>query len=75
MSDKTYTIRSITDLLMVPSERRAECVKQLLLGMELAELAGAEMTGEFIWTDDGDASCSLIDGEGDAYLKLEVSRG
>lgn len=72
---ETYTIHHIADLFKVPSERRAECVKQLLLGMELAELAGAELTGEFIWADDGDASCSLMDETGDTYLTLEVDRG
>lgn len=72
---ETYTIDRIADLFKVPSERREECTRQLLIAMELVELAGAEIGGSFTWTDDGDPSCALTNEAGEALLKLEVTRG
>ena len=68
----TYTIERIVDLLQVPAERREQCVKEMLLGLALAELADAPLAGPITWTDDGDSSCALTDSNGDAILSMEV---
>lgn len=73
MSDeKTYHLERIVDLLQVPSDRREQCVKELLLCLEFGEFAEAQWQGPFEWTDDGDASCSITDEDGNAQLTLEV---
>ena len=73
MSDgTTYTLERIVDLLQVPAERREQCIKELLLGLALAELADAQLTGPVTWTDDGDSSCALTAGNGEPFLSLEV---
>lgn len=69
---ETYQLERIVDLLQVPVERREQCVKEMLLGLALAELADAPLAGPMTWTDDGDLSCSLMEGDGDAILSLEV---
>lgn len=71
---KTYHIERIVDLLEVPIERREQCVKELLMGLALAEFADAQLFGPMTWTDDGDMSCSLDDADGNEILKLEVGR-
>jgi hypothetical protein len=70
----TYTVDRIVDLLAVPSEHRARCVKELLIGLEFSELAGAEIQGPLTWTDDGDMSCSLYGPDGKPQLSLKVTR-
>lgn len=69
---QTYQLERIVDLLQVPAERREQCVKEILLGLALADLADAPLAGPMTWTDDGDLSCSLMESNGDAILKLEV---
>ena len=68
----TYTLERIVDLLQVPAERREQCVKEMLLGLALAELADAPLAGPITWADDGDSSCALTDSNGDAILSMEV---
>lgn len=70
---KTYRIDRIADLLQVPAERRAQCVKELLYSLALADFADAELQGPLEWTDDGDMSFSLTDEDGKAQLTLEVT--
>lgn len=72
---KTYRLERLADLLSVPSERREQCVKELLLALELAEFADAKLIGPMTWTDDGDMSCSLDDPDGNELLSLEVTHG
>jgi hypothetical protein len=72
---KTYRLERLADLLSVPSDRREQCVRELLLALELAEFADAKLTGPMTWTDDGDMSCSLDDKDGNELLSLEVTHG
>ncbi len=72
---KTYKLERLVDLLQLPSERREQCVKELLLALEFSELAGAELRGPMTWTDDGDMSCSLDDPSGNTQLRMEVTHG
>lgn len=74
MSKPTYTIERFVDLLAVPAERRALCVKELLIGLEFSELAGAELQGALTWTDDGDMSCTLFAADGKPQLSLKVTQ-
>lgn len=71
-----YWLSTISDLLKVPSEKRAVCIHEILLALEFAELAGGEVhAGPHMWTDDGNASVSLIDPDtGKAQLTLKVTR-
>ena len=69
---QTYQLERIVDLLQVPAERREQCVKEMLLGLALAELADAPLAGPMTWTDDGDSSCTLMESNGEAILSLEV---
>ncbi len=71
---KTYRLERIVDILQVPADRRPDCMKELLYGLSLAELTGAQLLGPMHWTDDGDLSSTLKDPDG-AELKLEVTRG
>lgn len=72
---KTYRIERIADLLQVPSDRRKQCAKELLIVLEMSELAGVEdAMGAIEWTDDGDMSCAMADADGVNFLKLEVKR-
>ena len=73
MSGRTYTLLFIADLLKVPMDRRETCLREITLGLEFADVADADLEGGFIWTDDGDPSCSLIDDKGVEWLKLEVT--
>ena len=68
-----YRLHTIADLMQVPAERRAECVKDLLTGLELCEFAGAGSLVAMTWTDDGDSSCSASDTNGSEIAKLEAA--
>lgn len=69
---ETYKLERIVDLLQVPTERREQCLKEILIGLELAELADAVLMGPIAWTDDGDLSCALTDSNGNAIISLEA---
>ena len=67
-----YRLHTIADLLQVPADRRAECVKDLLTGLELCEFAGTPITA-MTWTDDGDSSCTIDDTSGKRVISLGVN--
>lgn len=74
-----YHIEKIIDLLSVPIDRRDACVRELLYGLALHELAFGEdaqkvLIGGIQWTDDGDHSVSLRGPEGDAVLSLKITK-
>lgn len=74
---ETYTIDRITDLLRVPLDRREQCVRELLQGLELHEFAWGEKAidveiGPMRWTDDGDMTVRMHDDSG-PVLSLEVT--
>lgn len=70
----TYTVERIVDLLAVPAERRARCIEELLVGLDLIEFADAKVMGPLTWTDDGDMSCALYGPDGKPQLSLKVTR-
>lgn len=77
MTAKTYRIRSITDLLAVPVERREACMHELLLALCMIDLSMGEAAQTAFpdgieWTDDGDASVTVQ--VGDEKLTLEVTK-
>lgn len=75
MTHPTYKIDRIEDLLKVPADRRAACVRELLYALELLEFSGAESLGQPMdWTDDGDASATLYGADGEQIVKLRVTR-
>lgn len=74
---KTYRLERISDLLQVPIERREDCVRELLYGLALLDLAaGDECNPELkslVWTDDGETTIDLDLG-GDNVLSLVLER-
>lgn len=74
MTKKTYRLHTIADLLQVPAERRAECVKDLLTGLELCEFAGAKSLVAMTWTDDSDRSCTIDDTAGKRVVSLGAQK-
>lgn len=75
----SYPLTKISDLLTVPFEKREACVKDLLYGLMLHELAFGDEAGEIemeslIWTDDGDHSVTLEDTNGERVLSLKLSK-
>lgn len=74
----TYEIDRIADLLKVPLERRAACLRELEYALALHELAFGEEAasveiGPMRWTDDGNKSVTLHDNSGNPVLALEVT--
>lgn len=74
---KTYRLTKISDLLTVPIERREDCVRDLLYGLALHELAFGDQAQEIgidhvDWTDEGDNSVTLTDQDGIEVLSLKV---
>lgn len=59
MSNQTYPIATVADFLTVPKERRAQCLREFAMFLEMLDdcvaLMGATATEgtQFIWTDDG----------------------
>ena len=49
----TYILDRIADLLKVPSERREDCVRDILYSLSLAEFADVDAVHSFEWIDDG----------------------
>jgi len=75
----TYNLHTIQDLLKVPAERRADCLKEIELLLSLYELAFGEHAAtakitDFAWTDDGDKSIEICNADGSPFLALEVTK-
>ena len=75
----SYLIEKISDLLAVPIDRREACVRDVLYGLALHELAFGEdaqktMIGGVEWTDDDDHSATLCDPERAIVLSLKITK-
>ena len=76
----SYRIEKIADLLRVPADRRAACVRNVLYALDLHELAfggvpDAPAFGAVEWTDDDDLSVDVVSAEdGSSFLKLEIAQ-
>lgn len=75
----SYRIEKISDLLQVPIDRREACVRDLLYGLALHELAFGEdaqkaMISGVEWTDDDDNSATLYDPDGEVVLSLKITK-
>lgn len=75
----SYSLEKISDLLQVPIDRREDCVRDLLYGLALHELAFGEDAmnvglAKIEWTDDDDHSVSLFDPGGAAVLSLKITK-
>lgn len=70
----TYRISKISDLQKVPAERRADCVREILYCIALADLTGVPLTGGVDWTDDGEKSATLYRTDGKPFLTLKVKK-
>ncbi len=74
---QTYELRTISDLLKVPLERRADCLREIEYSLALHELALGEGAGAtievFEWCDDGDKSVSLMQPDGEVIVTLNVT--
>lgn len=71
----TYRIATLNDLLALPVEKRARCLRDIKLAREVALFAGVAVPNvAYEWTDDDDASASLRDEKGDAFLTLKVEK-
>ena len=73
----SYRIEKISDLLQVPIDRREACVRDLLYGLALHELAFCEdaqkaMISGVEWTDDN--SATLYDPDGEVVLSLKITK-
>ena len=69
----TYEIRTINDLLKVPAERLAVCLKDIKLALTTAALAiGSENASVecVTWTDDDDQSVTAVDHDGTELFSL-----
>lgn len=74
---KTYKLHTIQDLLSVPADRRADCLREIEIVLSLHEFAFGEDAAtteikDFHWTDDGDKSVSVMDQDSKAILSLQV---
>ena len=72
---KPYEIRTISDLLKVPADRRAACLRAIEYSLEVYELTfGIETIGLEVlhWTDDENMSIQIQDEHGDDIVKLKV---
>lgn len=74
----TYEIDRIADLLKVPIERRAACLRELEYALALHELAFGEDAanveiGPMRWTDDGNKTVTLHDSSKNPVLTMEVT--
>ena len=74
---KTYEIRTINDLLKVPSDKLNVCLREIHYSLELHKLAfgdECETIGlEVIrWRDDGDRRVELQDDKGEEIVTLRV---
>ena len=71
-----YEIRTIADLLTVPSDRREACLSDLRTWLDLMDIVHGDTpwlaVDRMFWTDDGDHSVSL-EANGQQLLKLEVT--
>lgn len=73
-----YEIRALVDLLLVPTDRRSACLRQLEYALALHEFAvgeaGAPGTTDFelVWTDDG-CSDVFLEVNGEPLLTLTVT--
>ena len=75
--NKTYRIEKISDLLMVPIERREDCVRNMLYVLALHELtfgvdAATKELKSFAWTDDGNNNVTLRGPDWVDVVSLEV---
>lgn len=76
----TYRLTTLADLLAVPIERRAACLRELEYALDLYDFAfgdSPEPKPEFsvVWTDDGNKSVDLTTTDGEPLLRLEVTDG
>lgn len=74
---KTYEIRTINDLLKVPSDKLDVCLREIQYSLELHRLAfgeDSETVGlEVIrWCDDGDRRVELQDNKGEEIVTLRI---
>ena len=75
---KTYEIRTFSDLLKVPIDRRSACLLELEYALQLYEFAlgsDAEAIGfeALQWTDDGGMSARVVDTISGESLALKVT--
>lgn len=75
----SYKIEKISDLLAVPADRREACMRDLLYGLALHEMAFGEdaqkaLIGAVEWTDDDDHSATLHDPDGGIILSLNITK-
>ena len=75
----TYKLHTLHDLLAVPIERRAVCLRQIEYALALHELACGEDAQNVTlhgveWTDDGDDSVRFFSPDGELLLALEVGK-
>ena len=75
----SYQIEKISDLLSVPIDRREACMRDVLYGLALHELAfGEDVQKTFIggvqWIDDDDHSISLCYPVGEVVLSMKITK-
>ena len=75
----TYTINTLHDVLAIPADRRAAFFKEMALALSFHELtfgedAQAQQFGPVTWADDGNASVTLMQPNGETFLKLEITK-
>ena len=74
-----YRLVKIHDLLLVPADRRTDCLHEIQLSLLLHELAfgdkaHATKVRAYEWTDDGDASSKITQPDGSTILHMKVSK-
>lgn len=74
---KTYEIRTISDLLKVPREKRDVCLREIQYLLQLHELTfgvESETIGfeVILWTDDDERRVQLQDNKGEEIAMLRI---
>ena len=77
MTSNVYEIKTLHDFRKIPTERRAECLREFEYALDLIDLAFDEHQAEdmlktFTWTDDGKSDIDMSDTDGNAILSLRV---
>lgn len=72
----TYSLKLISDLFKVPADKRERCLREVLCGLSLSELAfgdkAAEYSEGFHWIDDDSRDLTVI-ANGEELLRLDVA--
>lgn len=81
MTPPTYRIKSVTDFLQVPPDRRAICLREFAVWCALREASAAllarieaQFPDEFVWVDDDKHEAAVVIVDGDQRVEIASGR-